>query len=133
MAKRRTLKANLQKAQARVKVLEQRVITLTKKLDKLSQIKVQEIENPIVELKKEILIDERAIENMPLEHVKKMIAEKFLETTDEFGRWQPNLLDCIKFDVENVVPTYPNSHMRRVVAYLTAVNKNVERRTFVVV
>lgn len=133
MAKRRTLKANLQKAQARVKVLEQRVITLTKKLDKLSQIKVQEIENPIVELKKEILIDERAIGNMPLEHVKKMIAEKFLETTDEDGRWQPNLLDCIKFDVENVVPNYPNSHMRRVVAYLTAVNKNVERRTVVVV
>ena len=132
MAKRRTLKANLQKAQARVKVLEQRVITLTKELDKLSQIKVQEIENPIVELKKEILIDEKAIKNMPLEHVKKMFAEEFLETTDEDGRWQPNLIDCIKFEVEDA-PYYANPHTRRVTAYLSAVNKNIERKTTIVI
>lgn len=43
MAKKRTLKANLQKAQARVKVLEQRVIALTKTLDRLSQIKVEDV------------------------------------------------------------------------------------------
>ena len=132
MAKRRTLKANLKKAQARVKVLEQRVITLTKMLDKLSQMKVQEIENPIVELKVGILLDIKDIGSMPIECLKKIVAEKFLETTDEDGRWQQNLLDCIKFEIETT-PCHPNPRLRRAVAYLTAVNKNIERRTAIVI
>ena len=132
MVKRRTLKANLKQYQEQVKALEQRIDALTKRIQKLSQFNVQEIENPIVELKSEMLLDEMAIENMPMEYVKEIVAKKFLETDDEDRRWQPNLLDCIKFEIENT-PCHPNPRMRRVVAYLTAVNKNIERRTAIVI